>query len=124
MLKPRKVYKCDKLSMEVLEEYPSASQAERENGLPHSAVSHAASKKMVSAGPFVWRYADGYDPDETFDGKMNRPMAALDIKTREVSTFPTRKDAAKALVVTERSISSAMCQRNYVLGRYAFKYAR
>lgn len=121
---PRPVVKCDKLSMNVVAAYPSAMEAEKENGLKRSRVAQMCGKKSVSSGVHVYRYADEYDQNESFEGKFNRPVAMYDSANESLSLFENLQKASKAVGVCPSTISASMTNRNMVCERYVFKYAR
>lgn len=120
----RTVYKCDKLSMEVLEVYPSAREAEVAHGLSYGAVANQCQTRSVSRFGYVFRYADEYDPEETFEGKYNRPVAVKDCITKAVAFFPTLTEAREELGLTRSAISSSMSREYLLHGRYVAMYAR
>ena len=121
---PRAVYKCDKLSMEVLETYASANEADRAHGLGYGHVANCAKRRTVSFGPYVWRYADDYDPAESFEGKKNRPVAMLDTATHAAAVFTSPSAAAKAVGVPSGDVCCSIARKWAVRGRYVFKYMR
>lgn len=120
----RTVYKCDKLSMEVLEVYTSASEADAAHGLPCGAVDSQCRKRRVGRTGYVFRFADDYDPNETFEGKYNRPVAVKDCITKAVAFFPTLTEAREELGFTRSAISSSMSREYLLHGRYVAMYAR
>ena len=121
---PRPVVKCDKLTMEVLETYPSARAAERAYGILHGNIAVACSRKVVSKGRFVWRFADEYDPDESFDGKLNRPVAMYDSLSETASVFESLTEAAKSIGYSNPAIVTSMTSKTMLGNRYVFKYRR
>ena len=121
---PRPVVKCDKLSMKVVSWYPSAWAAEVENGYGPSRVAQICEKKRVCAGKHVYRYADEYDPNETFEGKFNRPVAMYDGVNESLSLFESLEKAAKAIGYHQSTVSASMTNGTMVGRRYVFKYAR
>lgn len=118
------VYKCDKLSMKVVAEYPSAAAAARDNGLSPTGVAHAAKNKEITYGPYIYRYVEDYDPNETFEGRNNRPIICYDTKTKMAVVFVGTDKAAAALGVDVKRISCSMHAKTRLLGRYVFKFAR
>ena len=121
---PRPVVKCDKLSMKVVSWYPSAWAAEKENGYRPSKVAQICERKRVPAGKFVYRYADEYDPNETFEGKFNRPVAMYDGVNESLSLLESLEKAAKAIGYHQSTVSVSMTNGTMVGRRYVFKYAR
>lgn len=120
----RPVYKCDKLSMEVLEAYQSAMEAELANGLRVTSVAFHAKRKNVSSGPYVWRYADEYDPNESFEDRKNRPIACYDTMTKKAAVFLNLPEAARLTGLHHTTIVKAMSEGRLVKCRLLFKYAR
>ena len=121
---PRPVVKCDKLTMRIIETYQSAREAARVHGIPHGNISVPCSKKVVSKGSFVWRYADEYDPDESFEGKFNRPVAMYDSYSEAASIFDNLTEAAKSVGYSNAAVSNSMSAKTMLGNRYVFKYAR
>ena len=117
------VYKCDKLSMEILAEYPSAAAAARDNGLDPTSLSQSVRAKRVSYGPYVYRHVKDYDPNETFEGKANRPVVCYDTETKRAVVFTGTDKAAAYLGVSSGSITGSMCHKARLFGRYVFKFA-
>lgn len=124
MTKPRRVFKCDKLTMEIIEAYPSAREAERANDLPCSSVYHAAGLRNVGYEGYVWRYEDDYDPHESFEGKCNRPVAIMDTKTKAVAVFETLKVATEKTGISYSILTTSMRKGYLAAKRYLVKYAR
>lgn len=120
----RAVYKCDKKTMRIVEKYPSASEAARRNKLNPTSLGHAARTLSVTPGPYVWRYAEDYDPNEKFEGKHNRPVAVYDSITRTLAVFNRIEDAARAVGTRDSYIITAMKNQTMYKSRYVFKYAR
>lgn len=121
---PRPVVKCDKLSMNVVAAYPSAMEAEKENGLKRSRVAQMCGKKSVSSGVHVYRYADEYDQNESFEGKFNRPVAMYDTWYGKVSFFTNTTVAAENIGCSNATVVSSMTRKALVARRYLLKYAR
>lgn len=121
----RRVYVCDKITMQVLREYGSTYEAARKEGESVSTVYPACRNRRVSRwGRVVYRYADDYDPDERFDGKSGRPIVAVDYFTKKRLFFYTAEDAAKYLGVHPGSVHAAIKEKRYITDRYRVGYAR
>ena len=121
---PRPVVKCDKLSMKVVAWYPSAWEAEKANGYGPAKVARICEKKSVSHGKHVYRYADEYDPKETFEGKFNRPVAMYDAERESLSLYESLGEAARAIGYNQATVSASISNGTMVGKRFVFKYAR
>ena len=122
MSKPRPVYRCDKLTMKVLDKYANYREAESDTG----EYSVYGSCRYRRVGPYrhVWRFADDYDPNETFEGKRNRPVACGNIETESIVFYENITQAADKLGLEKGAIVLAMKRGSIVNSRYRFKYAR
>ena len=120
----RTVYKCNKLSMEVIEVYQSAADAARAHGLDYDSVRKSCREHRVPRKDHVWRYAEDYDPDESFEGRQNRPVVVYDAVSKAVGFFSSTRDAANRLGVKMKTIEAARDKKRYLKNRFVVKYAR
>ena len=120
----RKVYKCDKVTMKILDRYDSIKDAAKAEGTSYSVMNFALCSRSVGRKPYVLRYADDYDPFESFEGKRGRPVLMLDVVDGKVYTFNTLKDAADALLLDLSYVCKCMKEKTYALGCYKLEYAR
>jgi hypothetical protein len=119
----RRVYKCDKITMRILEEYPSLVAAGNANGRGYTSIAKTCKERHVGRDRYVLRYAEDYDPKETFEGKKVRPVLCIDARTREVRAYYSADDAAKATRIRTWIVND--CIRNGApYGRWWFKHAR
>lgn len=112
-LKPlrKAVYKIDPITLEILQEYPSAAEADRQNGYPESTVNQSCrlgSKKVTTRG-YRWAYKQNYD-NGTFVAKRNRraPRAVKQFTLTGdlVKIWSTIKEAADSV----GTIPCVICQ--------------
>lgn len=61
----RKVIALDKNTMKIIAIYNSITQAEQDTGTDHSSISKCCRNKMITAGGYIWRYADEYITKDT-----------------------------------------------------------
>lgn len=120
----RKVYKCDKVTMKILDRYDSIKDAAIAEGISYGMLVETLQCRAVGRRPYVFRYADDYDPFESFEGKRGRPVLMLDVVDGKVHTFNTLKDAADALLLDLSNVCKCMKKKAYVLGCYKLEYAR
>lgn len=120
----RRVVMCSKLTMRVLAEYDSVEAAADANGVSRITMSGRCNARGVNKGEVVFRFADDYDPKETFIGKINRPVAVVDTKTKHAVYFCGMREAADALGIPKNDASRAINKSCLVLGRYLMCYAR
>lgn len=120
----RRIFKCDKITMEVLGEYGSILEAAKASGVPYDVAYSGCKRKSVGCYPFVFRYAEDYDPNESFEGKFIRPVTVMDVEKGECVTFYSPNDAACQLYTSKDTIFRAIKRKEVVLGCYLIKYAR
>lgn len=120
----RTVYKCHKISMEVLEVYPSAADAARAYGMGHDSINKACRERRVTRKGYVWRYAEDYDPRESFEGRQNRPVVVYDAVSKAVGFYFSTREAANRLGVKMNTIEAARDNKRYLNNRLIVKYAR
>ena len=121
----RRVYKCDKATMEVLAEYPNMHQAAIANGVSPRKVVDGCRKHVAGKHSFVFRYADDYDSNERFrGGQMGRPVLRIDVQNDTARVFSTAKEAANASYVAVDTVYWHISTGKLLEGRYAFDWAR
>lgn len=120
----RPVVKCDKVTMEIVERFPSTVEADKSLGLKHAYVAPTCRMRKVSKGKYVWRYESDYDPEESFAGKHNRPVSVFDTHTGEERTYYDAREAADAEFVGYWYFHQALEKHRTIYGRYAISYAR
>lgn len=121
----KRVYMCDKATMEVLAEYPNMHQAAIANGVDPRKVADGCRKHVAGKLSFVFRYADDYDPNERFsDGQIGRPVLRIDVRNDTARVFSTAKEAAKASCVADDTVYWHIRTGKLLEGRYAFDWAR
>ena len=120
----RAVLMCDKVTMKVIRRFGSAKEAARKTGELRDSITRSCLKRHVSSGGIVWRYEDDYDPEETFEGKNNRPVEVSDTKDGTATVYCNINDAAYALAYCERFVNHAIRSGRLAGGRYLLSYAR
>lgn len=120
----RPVVRCDKLTMEVVNRFPSIAVAAVCTGKRASSIETACECGQVSSGRYVWRYLDRYCPDETFEGRKNRPIRARDVETGEERLFCSFGEAAKALYTNRDYLSRCRISGRLAYGRHEITFAR
>lgn len=118
------VVKCDKVTMNVLESYPSCTDASIASGESPFSISNMCRKRTVGIKGYVWRFADSMDPDESFEGKRNRPVIIGDYKSGTLRVFSTISEAAKVLGTSPSNVAHAIRSRSKLNDRYRARYAR
>lgn len=118
----KKVFECDKITMKVVRQWPSATEADKDLGF---LVAGRCSRKNVSKGKYVYRYEDDYDPNESFENKPNRPVLAIEVETKKKYAFYSVKDAAEYLNYSIKNIKYGIENRKPLgFGLYVVKYLR
>lgn len=121
----KRVYMCDKATMEIIAEYPNRRRAALANGLDFRRVSDHCEKRMAGKHGFVFRYADDYDPNERFrDGQIGRPVLRIDVRNDAARVFGTVKEAAKASCVADDTVYWHIRTGKPLEGRFVFDWAR
>lgn len=122
MTDPRPVYRCDKVTMKILNTYPSVTDAIKTTG--YKGIYTSCQHRRVSSGRYVWRFVDDYDPNESFEGKHNRPVMCEDVKNNTTIIYDTLTKAEKALYLDRSVIENTLRKGSLTLGQYRFRYAR
>lgn len=86
-MRQRSIVVADKVTMEVVGEYSTARDCASDTGMNDAVIIEIAKKRRVSRGPFIYRFAEDFDPNESFDGKYNRPVRVTDCETGESMGF-------------------------------------
>lgn len=120
----KQVVKCDKYTMKVVGEYPSVPDAAKATGEDKSGIRAACIHRRVGWQGHVWRYADDYDPNETFENKSNRPVYVFDTVTKAVAAFDTLSAASRKTGLRYAVLSSSINRHWHAGGRFVVKYAR
>lgn len=119
------VYKCDKFDMSIVAKYPSATEACIQNGLRRARVSEIARDRLVDKGRYIYRYKNDYDPNESFEGKKNRPVLIGDFKTGKKFAACCIQEAADFMPISISSMQHAVIDSDMLIcGRYKIKYLR
>ena len=116
---------CDKITMEVVSEFKSVQDAMRKTGYSYSTIQNGCRHHSVGYFPYVFRYADDYDPEERFNDRVvGRPVVMLDIKTGKTKVFPRASEAAKAAYISKDMVYLMIKTGGAASGRYVFDWAR
>ena len=119
-----RVLKIDKVSGGIVRSFETVKDAAADAGIRREQMSRHLKGKRLSPGMFYYRYADDYDPCETFEGRPNRPIAVTDTYTGETAYYGSASDVARKYIVTLSNVSYAIRHDNLVLGQYKMKWAR
>ena len=122
MSESKRIYLCDKITMEIVEIYLSAYDARMVYG--HSSIHNSCVNRAVNGDRYVWRYEDDYDPNESFEGKYNRPIMCGDYEKGRIFFFNSMQVASQALGLHKNVIYDAIKKNVKVKNRYRFKFAR
>lgn len=121
----RPVVVCDKVTMRILKEYPSVTEAARNEGLNLANLHRSCTLKSVRRGDLpLYRFKDQYDPNESFEDRYNRPVMLIDSETKKVLVFYDIKDAARHAYVSPATVQRAIRCKVPISWRYMAKYAR
>ena len=121
---PHRIAKCDKITMEVLAEYATCTEAAEASGVSMNTICASCRNRAVGKFDYVWRYAEDVDPRESFEGKCNRPVLVGDYEKNTIRAYPTLSDAAMVLGVDDSTVSRAIRMYAMIKGRYRVRYAR
>ena len=92
-MRQRAIVVADKVTMEVVGEYSTARDCASDMGMNDAVIIEIAKKRRLSRGPFIYRFAEDFDPNESFDGKYNRPVRVTDYRTGESMDFHELSEA-------------------------------
>lgn len=121
---PHVVYKVDKYSMQVVEVYFGTYDAAVANEKKPSFVAQVCIDKTLTRDRWFYRYEEDYDDGESFEGKLNRPVAVYDSKAKVAGLFPCAQAAAKAAGVATSTMTHAIKKKTVIRDRFIAKYLR
>ena len=101
---PRRCYVVDKMTGRVVSEHASSYEACRAIGRKSpSAVTEISRKSLFGTSRYVVRFADEYDPRESFESKR-KGVPLFAVRGREVMVFTSVKEAAAVLHVAPSTL--------------------
>lgn len=121
----RQVLKIHKRDRQVVDSYPTVTLAAEAAGMRRRRMEDLCMKRNLPAGSTYYRYADDFDPDESFEGKRNCPVELVDTITGDSLWFADQAGCATAACWSPTRVSSCICSgSSSLLGdRYAARYA-
>lgn len=119
----REILAVNKATLGVIARFPSASAASRETGIDASTILRQAERRSLSRGIVIWRFSDNYSPMESFAGKVNRPLLAVNAKTGERFVAMNCTAAASRLGLSRRAVSDK-ASAGKTIGDWRLSYAR
>lgn len=114
-LKPRPVVKVDKLTGEILDEYPSLNKAIVYTG--NMSMQRICMSKTLQPKPYLYRFKDQYDRREVFVTRENIPVAVVKDCKLEYVAFSI-KAIARRMIYAVDSIEKAILKGYAVNGYY------
>ena len=119
----RPVVKAKKTTREIVAVYPSVLAAAKANGRQSRRLSNALEGRKLGAGECYYRYADEFDPNESFAHvRQYRPVLAVNEKTGHWMWFESAKAASRELNCSKDYVRGAV-KHGRRWGGYAFVYA-
>ena len=121
----RRVYRIHKISRRVEGEYASAAEAARALDLRPGLVDGTCRLRSLPHGDFYFRYADDFDPDESFAGKRFCPLVLTDVDTGRSRWFGDAVTCSEALSWSKARLYVCIREgRGSLLGgQYLVQYA-
>lgn len=121
----RQVLKANKITRQVEEAYPSIVSAAMSAGMRSKRMDDLCRKRNLPKGMSYYRYAEDFDPNESFEGKRNRPVVLLDTVSGERLWFGDRADCGERMGWSENRVSSSISSgsRSLLGGQYLARYA-
>lgn len=114
----RKVYKIDKYTWDIVDEYKSIHAAEKANNLSRWTISNGCHHRAVSKGRYVWRFVEDYEPNEDISGSNFEPCTVCDVKTGKTYIVPSSAEFARRLSLQPQIVSRAILSGALVLKRF------
>jgi len=117
------VLKIDKNTNEVLEEYPSITEAAKQNNLHTALIGKVCRGERKTTGDFKWRYKEGtFRPKPAKISTLRKPLYQIDITTGDIiKEFYSIKEAAEYFNTNHSNISRTL-RYNKVFNGYKFIY--
>lgn len=119
------VLRIDKKTGEVLERFPSmyaAKMAEMERN--QVSVQHHCKDRTLGERRYCYRWEEGFDPSEDWEGKRNRPVWIIDSETGRIGWVANQPEAALVLSVSKQAVGDAVHRGYVVKGRYTLRLQR
>lgn len=110
------------LSGEYIEEYKTLKEAEYKTNISYSCISRACTTQK-SAGGYLWRYKDGYNPNSEILYQNNNMKAViqLDICGNYINEFESAREAERQTGVLHQNIN-VCCKNKKTAGKYKWMY--
>lgn len=123
-MKGHPILACDKITMRVVGRYPRIVDAAKAYGISPSTVRTSALDRRVMNDTVVFRFIDDYDPNETFEGKKNRPVVAIADGKDVIGTFYSAEAAAESLFISLATVRACIAKGERTLKNVNLEYAR
>ena len=107
------------LNGEYIAEYVSLKDAERTTGILYSCISVACTK-YHSAGGYLWRYKDEYNPNNKVIYQNNNVKAViqLDLDKNFIAEFESAREAERQTGIRHQNINACCKNLNRTAGGY------
>jgi len=120
------VYQIDKETLEIIKEYPSASEAARELNLDPSSVCSVARGKNISIGGYYWQYVEDYTKDwqpRQKDTTKTKPVLQINaITLQSLLIYDSITEASKVNNMAKNRIWASCNGKTITAGGYIWTY--
>lgn len=116
------VYQIDINTLEILNEFDSLAQAQREVNVSRIVIGNVCNGKGNTAGGFYWCHKDKYDTWKPPVHGHSRPIYQVDKKTDKIiKEFPSTKIASEITGTNNKGINNVLTGRAKTAGGYKWK---
>ena len=109
------------ICIETGEKFDSIRQAAKATGIANTSISGVLKGKLITAGGFHWKYADGR-PIKVREKKIPKTVAKPIICLETKKIFPSVKAAAEEIGAGNSAISNVLKGRTKTAGGFHWKY--
>lgn len=111
------------LSGEYIEEYKTLKEAEYKTNILYSCISRACTTQK-SAGGYLWRYKDEYNPNSEilYQNNNMKAIIQLDLDGNYIDEFESAREAERQTNVWCQNINACCKNKNRTAGKYKWMY--
>ena len=111
------------LSGEYIEEYRTLKEAEYKTNISYSCISRACTTQK-SAGGYLWRYKDEYNPNSEilYQNNNMKAIVQLDLNQNYIDEFESAREAERQTGVLHQNINACCKNKKRTAGKYKWMY--
>jgi group I intron endonuclease len=124
--KSKPVYQIDKQTLQIIKQYPSASEAARDLNLDPSSVCSVARGRNGTVGGYYWKYVKDYTNDwkpKQHIKKQTKPVLQIDATTlQSLLIYDSITEASEVNNIAKSLISASCSGRIVTAGGYIWTF--